>query len=89
MIMLFPMLYDFGDYPFTEVHEKIRAFCREQGIPFLDLLPAYRKYRAEDLWVHPIDHHPNEIGHRIAAEELFSFLESHPDLWPCRAAESP
>ena len=22
------------------------------------------------LWVHPVDHHPNEIAHRLAAEAL-------------------
>jgi hypothetical protein len=23
-----------------------------------------------ELWVHPVDHHPNEIAHRLAAESL-------------------
>ena len=27
------------------------------------------------LWVHPTDHHPNEVGHRIAAEEIYRFLK--------------
>jgi hypothetical protein len=22
------------------------------------------------LWVHPVDHHPNELAHRLAAESL-------------------
>jgi hypothetical protein len=24
----------------------------------------------ESLWVHPVDMHPNEIAHRLAAESL-------------------
>ena len=63
------------DYPFAAIHERIAGICRDKNVPLLDLLPAYRCYRAEDLWVHPTDHHPNEIAHRIAAEELLRFLQ--------------
>jgi len=76
VIVLFPLLYEFDDYPFKDIHQKIVAFCRSEHIPVLDLLPAFSKRRAEDLWVHPTDHHPNEIAHRIAAREIYYFLKS-------------
>ena len=44
-------------------------------IPALDLFPVYQGMSPDRLQVIPlIDGHPNEIGHRIAAEALFEFL---------------
>jgi hypothetical protein len=59
-----------GPYPFGPVHETIGRFCLGAGIPWLDLLPVFRGHRSSDLWVHPVDRHPNEIAHRMAAEAL-------------------
>jgi hypothetical protein len=36
----------------------------------LGRLPVFRGRRTADLWVHPVDHHPNEVAHRLAAESL-------------------
>jgi hypothetical protein len=74
VIVLFPILYDFERYPFREIHEKISIFCREEGIFLIDLLPAFSKYRAEDLWVNPTDHHPNEIANRVASGVVYDFF---------------
>jgi len=59
-----------SDYPFRPAHEAIRRYCLEQRIPHHDLLPAFLGRKTPDLWVHPVDHHPNEIAHRLAAESL-------------------
>ena len=59
-----------GPYPFEVVHETLRRFCLGSGIPFLDLLPVFRGRRSAELWVHPVDRHPNEVAHRMAAEAL-------------------
>jgi hypothetical protein len=75
VIVLFPLLFDFDDYPFHEPHRKIASFCEEEGIPLLDLLPAFSRHDAEDLWCHPTDHHPNEKAHEIAAGEAHRFLQ--------------
>ncbi|HLD29102.1 MAG TPA: hypothetical protein VJC03_02085 [bacterium] len=74
-VAVFPLLYDFREYPFKEIHEKIAFFCSERNIPCLDLLPAFSEQSAESLWAHPTDHHPNERAHKIAAEEIFKFLK--------------
>ena len=57
-------------YPFTPAHDSIRAFCAGAGIAHHDLLAVFQGRRTSDLWVHPVDHHPNERAHRLAAESL-------------------
>jgi lysophospholipase L1-like esterase len=57
-------------YPFTPAHETIRRFCIGARIPHHDLLPVFLWRRTSDFWVHPVDHHPNEVAHRLAAESL-------------------
>jgi hypothetical protein len=68
-------------YPFAPVHETIGRFCLGAGIPWFDLLPVYRGQRSADLWVHPVDRHPNEVAHRMAAEALLPVVR--------RLAEAP
>jgi lysophospholipase L1-like esterase len=59
-----------GDDPFADVAETIARFCLAAGIPRDDLRAAFRGRPTETLWVHPVDMHPNEIAHRLAAESL-------------------
>jgi len=82
LVVVFPLLYDFDDYRFSSIHEKIEGFCRGHRIFYLDLLPAFSRHnKAEDLWANPTDHHPNEIAHRIAAEEIAAFTANElPDF---------
>ena len=57
-----------GEYPFTAAHEKVGRFAGNAGIAFHDLLPTFRGRSSAALWVHPVDLHPNESAHRLAAE---------------------
>lgn len=59
-----------GDYPFRDTHERIGAFLEAASIEACDLLPALAGVRAEDLVVHPSDHHPNERAHALVAARL-------------------
>jgi lysophospholipase L1-like esterase len=58
------------DYPFARVHQTVARLCLELGIPCHDLLPAFQGRATAPLWVHPVDHHPNQVGHLIAATSL-------------------
>jgi lysophospholipase L1-like esterase len=58
------------DYPFAPAHREIERFCLSAGIAHHDLLPTFSGRRTAELWVHPVDHHPNQIAHRLAAESL-------------------
>ena len=63
-------------YPFAPVHETIRRFCLAAGIPHHDLLGAFAGRTTGELWVHPVDHHPNELAHRLAAESLAPVVQA-------------
>ena len=51
-------------------HQIVAAACRDLGIESLDLLEDLRGLDARTLWVHPRDHHPNELVHALAAERI-------------------
>lgn len=64
-----------SSYPFRELHERIAGALQEAKIPHLDLLENYVGIPIERIQVLPgNDFHPNEIGHRIAAEAIYGFL---------------
>jgi len=77
VIVLFPLIYNFQNYPFREIHDKISSFCIQKNILLLDLLPAFSKHKPEELWVNPTDYHPNELAHKIAAENIYAFLKEN------------
>ncbi|MCH7493676.1 site-2 protease family protein [bacterium] len=74
-VVIFPFMYHLDEsYPLHELHDLVRSHCESQEIPVLDLFDAFEGRSYADLWVHPTDQHPNEIGHRIAAEAIAQFL---------------
>ena len=87
VIVLFPLLHEFQDYPFREIHDTLGDFCREEDIFMVNLLPAFSNRKAESLWVHPTDYHPNEIAHGIAAQKIHAFLQDHGLLQALTAGE--
>jgi len=72
-----PGYYDraLGENPQESYQDIISRLCRERGIPYLDLLPAFRQ-AAEDepgtLFLDP--DHPNARGHGVAADAAYDFL---------------
>jgi lysophospholipase L1-like esterase len=74
-VAILPFMYDLNeDHAFLPIHQMIADFCRSQGIPVRDVLPAFFGRRHTDLWVHPSDPHPNREGHRLIAEALEEFV---------------
>jgi lysophospholipase L1-like esterase len=61
-------------YPYTELHALVAAFCEEQGIEHLDLLPRFLGQDERSLWVHPTDQHPNDKGQRLIGEGVLEYL---------------
>ncbi|MBN1121049.1 MAG: SGNH/GDSL hydrolase family protein [Anaerolineae bacterium] len=69
VLFVHPVLFHLDDsYPFTAIHQKVIEAAGSAGITAYDLFPAFEGETGETLWVHPVDQHPNEIGHAIAAE---------------------
>jgi len=77
LAMVFPGIFQLeaSKYPFRHQHERLRWALEEAGIPYFDLLDSFLGRSELRLAAHPgIDGHPNEIGHRIAAEALLNHL---------------
>ena len=71
VLALWPLLVGTdGHYPFAAAHDEVRRFCLTAGIEEIDLLATLRVRPPRELWVHPIDMHPNEIAQGLAAEAL-------------------
>ncbi len=75
VLVIFPVLFGLsGDYPLQAVMDEIRRFGDLNGIPVLSLLPAFQGEDPTLLWVSPLDQHPSERAHSIAARAITDFL---------------
>ncbi|MBW2493642.1 MAG: SGNH/GDSL hydrolase family protein [Deltaproteobacteria bacterium] len=77
LVVVFPHFTgeNFENYAFGEQHEFIRRIADEQGLPVLDLLPAYEACRKEiSQPLHRDNLHPNERGHTCAANAITAFI---------------
>lgn len=62
--------------PYQGLHDAIGAFCRDQGIPCVDLLAPFVGKNEMDIWVHPTDQHPNHLGQKMLADGIAAFLRA-------------
>ena len=63
-------------YPFSPLHRKVGKFLLRREIPVLDLFPEFEYAPLSRIQLIPgTDFHPNELGHRIAAEAMYRWLE--------------
>jgi lysophospholipase L1-like esterase len=70
-VAIFPFLHNLGPgYPFADAHRLIVAYCREAGLPVVDLRPVLEPHVGEGLVVSRFDSHPNERAHALAAEAI-------------------
>jgi len=53
----------------------VRLFCQKAGIPVLDLLPAFEKHYSPETLFFKKDLHWTKEGHRLAAEQIFTYLK--------------
>jgi lysophospholipase L1-like esterase len=71
LVASWPLIVDMeGEDPFAAATGTVSRFCLAAGIPRHDLRPALQGRTTSSLWVHPVDMHPNELAHRLAAESL-------------------
>jgi len=75
VVVLLPLLMDLdGEYPFSAVSREVARAFEARGVSFHDVTPAFLGHRPAELWVHPADRHPNEVGHRIIAHDVEPLL---------------
>ncbi len=65
-------------YMWNQLYRAVVDGTKGVDVPLFDLGPALLEtHSVEDLSVHPYDGHPNDVAHRIAADELRHFLETN------------
>ncbi|MBI3034769.1 SGNH/GDSL hydrolase family protein [Candidatus Woesearchaeota archaeon] len=74
VLVVFPFIYKLDNYPFVGANNFIKEVGTEYGIEVLDLLPYFQSRNEEDVIVSKFDPHPNEIGHKIAADAIYEKL---------------
>ena len=77
LVVIFPFLnYSLKSYPFMKAHVKLHKLLSGFSIPYIDLLPLLKKYSNLSLMAEPgRDPHPNATVHRIAAEQIYNYIE--------------
>jgi lysophospholipase L1-like esterase len=77
VIALWPILAGLeGRYAFQPIHDRLARFSAKAGVPLHDLLGVFSGRPSRSLWVHPIDMHPNEIAHKLAAASLLPVVRA-------------
>ncbi|TVQ43160.1 MAG: hypothetical protein EA362_11765 [Saprospirales bacterium] len=74
-------------WPTTSTHPYVKGFpeglakiAEDIGFKILSLDGVYNDHPPRTLFVSPIDRHPNELGHRLAAEALYLEFKKRPYL---------
>jgi len=74
-VVIFPMLVDFEHYPYHRLHQRVARVARRNGFAVLDLFESFESHDAAELQLLPGDTtHPGTLGHRLAAERIYTFL---------------
>jgi lysophospholipase L1-like esterase len=71
-----PDVHDLVDYKFDFIHERMKEIAGKYAFQYVDLLPAMRNLKPEELWSMPGDPHPNGLGHKLMADALFPALQA-------------
>ncbi len=85
IMLIFPLLENFENYPLRAVHEKVALEAEKNSITTIDLLPLFEQYagsknvfpKAKSLVAEEGDNiHPNKEGHLIAAQSLLKEIKN-------------
>lgn len=73
---LLPDLHYLNNDKLNIFYKKVQEIAILKGFKFLNLQNAFDKsIKSEDLWVMPTDAHPNDLAHRLMAEQIYPFLK--------------
>lgn len=68
------------------VDREVEAQARKLGIHYLDTRAAFEGTRTQDLWIYPLDPHPNAAAHAIFARVIADYLRSNDLLRPRKSS---
>ena len=76
LVATLPELHELKNYPLQRITDLVREATGEDGVDFIDVLPALQSYDPATLWVSPTDPHPNAKANEAIANTLFRKLET-------------
>ena len=84
VVVIWPLLTDYGHYEFTSIHEWTASVARRNEIGVIDLYRQFSKMSFRDLQVTAEDNvHPNATGYRIAAQTVSNMLNAQQKSLDC------
>jgi len=79
IVAVFPMLSRLSsDYPYAPLHDMVKQRCGAAGIEVIDLAAPFMGLQDLDLWAHPTDQHPNDVGQAKLGDGIADWLAAHP-----------
>jgi lysophospholipase L1-like esterase len=66
-------------HPVREHYEAVARLAEQHEFHVVRSLPVFLGQTPSDLWVRPLDFHPNSKGHELLAEALVEGLDALPD----------
>jgi hypothetical protein len=66
------------DYDLEKPQAMLKEFCASHGIEYIDVLPAMRARAASERLFYPIASYMTPEGHRLVANEIVTYLNTHP-----------
>lgn len=73
-LVITPDIHQLNPYKLSFINKKITLLAESIEMPYLDLLDAFQKFDAKDLWNKYGDPHPNSLGHNEMSKEIYKFL---------------
>jgi lysophospholipase L1-like esterase len=69
-----PDVHDLANYRFGFIHDRMRSIANDDGMQYVDFLPALGKRPPEKIWAMPGDPHPNALAHQLMADALLPVI---------------
>jgi lysophospholipase L1-like esterase len=79
ILLIVPLMPDTPvGYPWLDIHKRVAEVARQNHIQVIDLLPSFQREGFSRVRADTV--HPNEVGHRIAAEKLYAAISEGESL---------
>jgi len=91
LLVVFPMIVNedtkskeefWGNYLYKDLHKRVTNLAEDNGFYVIDLYDYYSSYPPLELKVSPRNHHPSELGHKVASEAIFDWIIKNQNLFP-------
>lgn len=69
-----PDIHNLEAYPYLNIHNKLIGYAKERGIKYVDFLDSMSGLSPNTVWNLANDPHPNALGHKKMADQLYPVL---------------